>query len=93
MPGGQVERAIDLSREKYCSVWHSMRQDIELTVTFKVTPAPLPACRTHERRERCGGGYLDWLRGIAVLIMIEAHVLDSWTRRRTRATRGRSRGR
>jgi uncharacterized membrane protein len=24
-------------------------------------------------------GYLDWLRGIAVLIMIEAHVLDSWT--------------
>jgi uncharacterized membrane protein len=24
-------------------------------------------------------GYLDWLRGIAVLIMIEAHTLDSWT--------------
>ena len=24
-------------------------------------------------------GYLDWLRGVAVLIMIEAHVLDSWT--------------
>jgi uncharacterized membrane protein len=24
--------------------------------------------------------YLDWLRGIAVLIMIEAHTLDSWTR-------------
>jgi uncharacterized membrane protein len=23
--------------------------------------------------------YLDWLRGIAVLIMIEAHVIDSWT--------------
>jgi uncharacterized membrane protein len=23
--------------------------------------------------------YLDWLRGIAVLIMIEAHTLDSWT--------------
>ncbi len=23
-------------------------------------------------------GYLDWLRGIAVLIMIEAHTLDSW---------------
>jgi uncharacterized membrane protein len=28
------------------------------------------------RRRR---GYLDWLRGIAVLVMIEAHVLDSWT--------------
>ena len=25
-------------------------------------------------------GYLDWLRGLAVLIMIEAHILDSWTR-------------
>ena len=24
--------------------------------------------------------YLDWVRGVAVLIMIEAHVLDSWTR-------------
>ena len=25
-------------------------------------------------------GYLDWLRGLAVLIMIQAHVFDSWTR-------------
>jgi uncharacterized membrane protein len=25
-------------------------------------------------------GYLDWLRGLAVLVMIEAHLLDSWTR-------------
>jgi hypothetical protein len=24
--------------------------------------------------------YLDWVRGLAVLIMIEAHVVDSWTR-------------
>jgi uncharacterized membrane protein len=24
--------------------------------------------------------YLDWVRGVAVLIMVEAHVLDSWTR-------------
>ena len=35
--GDKVERAIHLSREKYCSVWHSMRQDIELTVTYKLT--------------------------------------------------------
>ena len=28
------------------------------------------------RRRR---GYLDWMRGLAVLIMIEAHLLDSWT--------------
>ena len=39
VPDEQVQRAIDLSHEKYCSVWHSMRQDIELTVTFKVTAA------------------------------------------------------
>jgi uncharacterized membrane protein len=25
-------------------------------------------------------GYLDWLRGVGVLIMIEAHTLDAWTR-------------
>jgi uncharacterized membrane protein len=25
-------------------------------------------------------GYLDWLRGLSVLIMIEAHTLDAWTR-------------
>lgn len=25
-------------------------------------------------------GYLDWLRGLAVIIMIEAHLIDSWTR-------------
>ena len=24
--------------------------------------------------------YIDWLRGISVLIMIEAHTLDAWTR-------------
>jgi uncharacterized membrane protein len=29
---------------------------------------------------RARRGYLDALRGIAVLIMIEAHVIDSWTR-------------
>jgi uncharacterized membrane protein len=25
-------------------------------------------------------GYLDWVRGLAVLIMVEAHTFDSWTR-------------
>jgi uncharacterized membrane protein len=25
-------------------------------------------------------GYIDWLRGLAVLIMVEAHTIDSWTR-------------
>ena len=25
-------------------------------------------------------GYLDWLRGVTVLVMIEAHAFDAWTR-------------
>jgi len=37
VPKDQIQRAIDLSREKYCSVWHSMRQDIPLDTTFIVT--------------------------------------------------------
>ncbi|HEX2454750.1 MAG TPA: OsmC family protein [Vicinamibacterales bacterium] len=37
VPGDLVQRAIDLSREKYCSVWHSMRQDIPMTTSFQVT--------------------------------------------------------
>jgi putative redox protein len=37
VPSDPIERAIQLSREKYCSVWHSMRQDIELDVSFSVS--------------------------------------------------------
>jgi putative redox protein len=36
VPAAAVERAIALSHEKYCSVWHSLRQDIELTTAFDV---------------------------------------------------------
>jgi putative redox protein len=36
VPAQAIDRAIALSREKYCSVWHSMRQDIALTVTYEV---------------------------------------------------------
>jgi putative redox protein len=36
VPVEQVERAIQLSREKYCSVWASMRPDIEFNVTAKI---------------------------------------------------------
>ena len=38
VPAEASDRAIALSREKYCSVWHSLRQDIELTNTFDVRP-------------------------------------------------------
>ena len=40
IPTDRVERAIQLSREKYCSVWHSMRPDIELTTSFEIVPSP-----------------------------------------------------
>jgi putative redox protein len=38
VPADKVERALALSREKYCSVWHSIRQDIPLTTTFEIAP-------------------------------------------------------
>ena len=38
VPPQAVERAIALSREKYCSVMHSFRQDIAFTTTFEIKP-------------------------------------------------------
>jgi putative redox protein len=38
VPEDQVVRAIQLSRDKYCSVWHSMRQDIDLRVSHVISP-------------------------------------------------------
>jgi putative redox protein len=37
VPDAQVRRAIDLSHEKYCSVWHSMRQDIPFATRFTIS--------------------------------------------------------
>ncbi len=34
-----VDRAIQLSREKYCSVWNSLREDTELTVAYEIQRA------------------------------------------------------
>jgi putative redox protein len=36
MEAEHVERALDLSRQKYCSVWGSLRPDIELIVSFTI---------------------------------------------------------
>jgi putative redox protein len=36
VPPHAVERAIQLSRDKYCSVWHSLQRDIEFETTFEV---------------------------------------------------------
>jgi putative redox protein len=38
VPPEAVERAVALSRDKYCSVWHSFRADIELTTSFDIHP-------------------------------------------------------
>jgi putative redox protein len=35
-PPHAIQRAIDLSREKYCSVWHTFRQDIALETSYEV---------------------------------------------------------
>jgi len=38
VPQEAVERAIALSHERYCSVWHSMRQDIAFLTSFEIHP-------------------------------------------------------
>lgn len=38
VPGDRVERAIELSREKYCSVWHSLNPSIDFKTSFNVIP-------------------------------------------------------
>jgi putative redox protein len=35
----RVQHAIDLSREKYCSVLHSLREDIQMTHVLEFEPA------------------------------------------------------
>jgi putative redox protein len=36
VPESAVERAIALSRDRYCSVWHSLREDIQLTSSYVI---------------------------------------------------------
>lgn len=35
-PAEAVQRAIDLSRDKYCSVLHTLRPDLRLTITSEI---------------------------------------------------------
>jgi putative redox protein len=37
-PPQAVERAIQLSHDKYCSVWHSLQPDIRFETSFEVRP-------------------------------------------------------
>ncbi len=86
VPPEPIQRAIDLSRDKYCSVWHSLRQDIPLDshvqrrcriLDGEGASAARLLTLTTMSDGRVRRGYLDLLRGLAVLIMIEAHVLDA----------------
>jgi putative redox protein len=36
IPPDRVERAIQLSRDRYCSVWHSLNPDIEFRTSFEI---------------------------------------------------------
>ena len=36
VPADKVERALALSRARYCSVWHSLREDIAFTTSFEI---------------------------------------------------------
>jgi putative redox protein len=38
VPTLALDRALRLSRDKYCSVWQSLRKDIPLTTTYEVRP-------------------------------------------------------
>ena len=38
VPTAALERALQLSRDKYCSVWQTLRQDLPLTTTYEVQP-------------------------------------------------------
>jgi putative redox protein len=36
IPAEKLERALSLSRETYCSVWHSLRRDLDFRTSFEI---------------------------------------------------------
>jgi putative redox protein len=38
VPASAIDRALQLSRDKYCSVWQTLRQDIPFATTYEVEP-------------------------------------------------------
>jgi putative redox protein len=38
VPPDRMDRALALSREKYCSVWSSLREDIDLRTSYTIEP-------------------------------------------------------
>ena len=83
VPPEPVQRAIDLSRDKYLF-------GLELASTGHRAEGDVHSCgrlTTDHGRNAVTPQLPGLLRGLAVLIMIEAHVLDSWTRFPDRQTR------
>jgi putative redox protein len=60
VPSDRVERAIALSRERYCSVWHSLRPDIDFHTSFEIArtrgpdPSRVPGPQGDERHGVAG---------------------------------------
>lgn len=50
VPPDRAERALQLSRERYCSVWHSLRPDVDFRTSFEILPAvPTPVAGATDR--------------------------------------------
>ena len=85
VPEDAVARAIKLSHETYCSVSNSLRQDIafhDQLPHHALALSSLATTRVSKERRISPvhrRTYIDWLRGVAVLIMIEWHAMDAWT--------------
>jgi putative redox protein len=56
VPADRVERAIALSRERYCSVWHSLRPDTLLETSFEIARPTTRSARDRGSGEQMGVG-------------------------------------
>jgi uncharacterized membrane protein len=62
------------------TTWSLHPAQIARTIRLKADPTHAIATPARARHSGSRRGYIDWLRGLAILIMIETHVLDAWTR-------------
>jgi len=60
------------------TTWSPHPAETARTDSLRADPTNATAARAQHSGSR--RGYIDWLRGLAILIMIETHVLDAWTR-------------
>ena len=90
IPQAQLDRALQLSRDKvlfgvelaargYPARCDHQHCHAAILAGASAVPDPVPA--TGSRLD-----WLDWFRGIAVVVMIEAHTVDAWTQNADRHT-------